>query len=116
MYKQFVAKASIMLRHENPVEEALHYQHTATDYTTRCMGPKLRSLSKDKGYGKILLGIYNNPGLTKQKIREKLALRSQCSEMFQIMSHMKMIYNIRGKGYFITELGTALLYHFNILD
>lgn len=116
MDKQFAVKASIMVRHENPVAEALNHQYASTDYTTRCMGPKLRSLSKDKGYGKILLGIYHNPGFTKQKIREKLELRAQCNEMFQIMSHMKMIYNIRGKGYFITELGTALLYHFKLLD
>lgn len=115
MNERFFSKASISIKHEDPVAEALKYQQTATDYTTRCTGPKLKSLSKDKGYGKILLGIYNNPGFTKEKIRQKLELRSRCNEMFQIMSHMKLIYNIRGKGYFITDLGTALLYHFNIL-
>lgn len=115
MNKRFFSKASICIKHEDPVAEALKYQQMATDYTTKYMGPKLKSLSKDKGYGKILLGIYNNPGFTKERIRQKLELRAQCNEMFQIMSHMKLIYNIRGKGYFITDLGTALLYHFNIL-
>lgn len=115
MNDQFISKASILIKHENPVAEALKYQRQADDYTTRYMGPKLKSLSKDKGYGKILLGIYNNPGSTKKQIRQKLEIRAQCNEMFQIMSHMKLIYNIRGKGYFITDLGTALLYHFNIL-
>lgn len=116
MNNQAITKASIMIRHENPVVEALQYKYNASDYTTRSTGPKLKTLTKDKGYGKILLGIYNNPGCTRQKIREKLELRSQCTEMFQIMSNMKMIYNVRGKGYFITDLGIALLYHFDIID
>ena len=116
MNEHFTSKVSILLKHENPVAEALNYKELSEDYTTRWCGPKLKSLSKDKGYGKILLGIYNNPGFSKQKIRETLQLRAQCNEMFQCMSHMKMIHNIRGKGYFITELGIALLYHFKLLD
>lgn len=115
MNKTTIKKTSIFLKHEDPINEALENKRCSNNYVTTTMGPTLKSLSKDKGYGRLMIHIHNNPGLTKKKILENLQISCQCNEMFQCMSHMKLIYNIRRKGYFITELGTAVLYKFDLI-
>ena len=97
---------------KDPVTEAwLNELHS--DVSTTSDVP-IKRMSATKGIGKFLKTIYENPGLTANKIRLKLNTSSQCSETFTRLKAMKAIEN-RKPGYFITPLGEALIGYFGVI-
>jgi hypothetical protein len=110
-----ISHTKIFAKHDNQIAEAINNLGIAPGFKPLYAYPKFKSLSKDKGYGRLMFHIYENPGLTRKQIRQNLSIKAQCAEMFQNMNSMKLIYNIRGKGYFITDLGIAILAKFNFI-
>ena len=76
--------------------------------------PAFKSLSKDKGLGRLLFYIKNNPNLTKAEILYNLHIVSQHNETFQYLIKGELVTYSRKTGYKITPLGTAILQKFNI--
>ena len=76
--------------------------------------PKFKSLSKDKGLGRLLFYIKNNPNLTKAEILYNLNIVSQHNETFQYLTKGELVTYSRKTGYKITSLGEAILQKFNI--
>lgn len=102
------------IKHENPVYEALQNKRFCTNYRTRVYGPEFKNFKSTNSHARILMLLLNNPGLTRKQCREQLNYNMQCSDVFCNLSNMKLVYNKR-PGYFITELGIALLHHYKMI-
>ena len=78
--------------------------------------PAFKSLSKDKGLGRFLFYIKNNPNLTKTEILYNLRIDYPHNETFQYLTKGELVnYSRETRGYVITPLGTAILQKFNII-
>ena len=77
--------------------------------------PVFKSLSKDKGLGRFLFYIKNNPNLTKKEILYNLHCDSLQNETFQYLTKGELVNYSRKTGYVITPLGIAILQKFNIV-
>lgn len=100
----------------NPAEIAREKAEHSVYWGTRAYGPRFKKLSADKGIGRFLLYINAHPGLTKKAILNGIfgdRPHAQFNETFCDMNHTDLIFN--QKGYFITDLGIALLKQFNLI-
>jgi len=110
-------KINALLLHENPPHEI--FQNVILGracYTAQRFFEQLCNIHSTKtGYGKLLKTIADNPGCSREKIRELAGFRGQCAEMFCTMQAARVTKNVRGHGYYITDLGTALLAYHNLI-
>lgn len=102
------------IKHENPVSEALDNKYKCRNYRTNAYGPTLNKLSPETSHARIMIHLFNNPGLTREQCREQLQYKMRCSDVFCHLTNMKLIVNKR-PGYVITDLGIALLHHFKLI-
>ena len=100
----------------NPARIACEKAENSVYWTTRVYGPRFKKLSADKGIGRFLLYINAHPGFTKKAILDGIfgdRPHAQFNETFCDMRHTDLIIN--KKGYYITDLGVALLKQFELL-
>lgn len=77
--------------------------------------PAFKKLSKDKGFVKYLLFIYNHPYQFRYEILDYLDGRSGDGEYFQHYLKAELVIWSKKRGYEITPLGVALLKYFNLI-
>lgn len=104
----------IKIKHEDPVTEFEHncYYGSARVYVFKKYIYKMSD--PENRYAKLLTAIYNNPGCTRNQIREIIGAQGQCAEYFMVLSQGQLIYNEK-RGYYITELGIAMMMEFGLL-
>ena len=105
----------IKIEHENPVAEFEHNIWFCSGRVYEFKKYIYRMHDPSNRYSKLLTAIYNNPGCTRNQIRELIGARGQCAEYFMVLSQGQLITNDRRTGYHITELGIAILIHFGLI-
>lgn len=109
MNEQNTKKINALLLHEDPINEIRQNVYSNRNYTASDRYHQLFKLRAKSGFGKLMKIIYENPGCTRDQIREIGGYRGHCAEAFTTMKAACVTKNVRGQGYFLTELGEALL-------
>ena len=97
---------------KNMISKSWGAPYNSNLYTYR---PKLTKLSKDKGIGRLLILIKDNPNSKKSEILQKMGGTSQRNETFQFITKGEMATYSRKMGYEITPLGIAILQKFCLI-
>ena len=101
----------------NPPEIARQNIEKNHTWVARVYGSKFKRLTAEKGIGRFLLYIRKYPGCTKNELFEKIfkggPTGGEHITDFTSMTNGKLIENHR-PGYFITDLGIAMINYFNL--